>query len=144
MSSPKTNNKRAEIHLTSHHQDGSPDLVSLKKLASEILEREKWQFAVTVIITGDEELRKLNRSFLNSDRNTDVIAFPPYDDEEPIGEIYLSLDQARAQALDENEPIQKAVERLMVHGILHLGGWNDRTDIERAEMLKYGEHYLGS
>jgi probable rRNA maturation factor len=142
VSSSRKDTRLTEIHLISHHPDGSPDLARLENLARRVLKREKWQFAVTVIITGDEELRKINRSFLGSDNYTDVVAFPPYDEKDPIGEIYVSLDQAQIQAREENEPVQRAVERLMVHGILHLGGWSDHTNAEREKMLEHGEHYL--
>jgi rRNA maturation RNase YbeY len=46
------------------------------------------------------------------------------------------------QALATDEAIEKEVARLLVHGLLHLGGWNDATDAEREKMLAYGESYL--
>ncbi len=142
MTSLQADNIQIDVHIISDHPDGSPNLNRLERIAHRILEREKWQFAIRVIITGDEELRRLNREFLSSDRVTDVIAFPPLIDEDPFAEIYVSLDQARVQALEDSESVQRAVERLMVHGILHLGGWDDDTDNKRQKMLDYGDSYL--
>ena len=60
-------------------------------------------------------------------------------DEDDEGE---PVDQARLQALEVSESVHTALKRLVIHGILHLGGWNDATESEREGMLRYGEKYL--
>ncbi len=130
------------VEVYNEHQDGSPDLDALERLGEQVVEKEGWLFNISAIIVNDGELRRINRLFLNSDDYTDVIAFPVDDEDEDSGEIYISLDQAREQAIETGESVQKATERLLVHGILHLGGWDDHTDNDREKMIAYGELYL--
>ncbi len=130
------------IYVFSTHPDGSPNISKMVNLARRVLSSERWDFDVNVIIVDDLEIKRLNRLFLGLDEETDVIAFPSENDEGSGGEIYLSLDQARSQALENSEPVQKALERLLVHGILHLGGWDDAADEQRSRMIEYGEQYL--
>ncbi|MBU0518485.1 rRNA maturation RNase YbeY [bacterium] len=122
------------------HPYGEPDLDGLNSLAEHVIRTENWRFNATIILVDDAGIIRLNRSFLQKDDVTDVIAFQV--DEENDGEVYINLDEARKQALEADEPIAKAVQRLLVHGILHLGGWIDGTDDERKKMLAHGETYL--
>jgi probable rRNA maturation factor len=130
------------VEVYSEHSDGSLFLTSLEELALHILAEEGWSFNVSVILVDDEELRRLNILFLSSDSYTDVIAFQSDEDEEYQQEIYISFDQARHQATEAGETIQKSLHRLLVHGILHLGGWHDATAAEKQKMLDYGERYV--
>lgn len=150
---PSEKPKRGDdaIRVFSMHPYGAPDVNRLKKTARRVLEGESWDFRVDIIIADDPELRRLNRLFLGEDEATDVMAFPgeaeseiaPDSGNEKIkSEVYISLDQARAQAAESGESVQKAVERLLVHGILHLGGWRDGTESERDRMLEHGNRYL--
>ncbi len=128
------------IDIYGEHPDSSLDLEYLRTLAREVLVKEGWTFNIAVIIVDDVELRRINRIFLGHDYNTDVIAFPA--DIEEAGEIYVSYDQAEAQASEYNESVQRALQRLIIHGILHLGGWEDDTEEKRRRMLEHGEGYL--
>ncbi|MFH1862173.1 MAG: rRNA maturation RNase YbeY [bacterium] len=124
------------------HPEGVSDQAALVELTNRVLRQEGWRFKVRLIIVADAELRRLNRLFLGVDENTDVIAFPPEDGDDPWGEVYISLDQARQQATEADEPLHQVLNRLLVHGLLHLGGWCDDTEQARAEMLNYGEQYV--
>ena len=130
------------IQIFSAHPYGSPDLSRLKQLAHRLLDAEGWCFDFDIIVADDHELRRLNRLFLGRGETTDVMAFPAGEDQSDRGEVYVNLDQARVQALEAGEPVQQSLERLLIHGILHLGGWRDDTDAERERMLRYGERYL--
>jgi len=146
----KQKERGAAIRVFLAHPDGTPNVSRLKRLTRRVVDEESWTFALSIIIADDPELRRLNRLFFNSDEATDVIAFPhdstesEREGEESENEIYINLDQARVQALGFGETVQKALERLLVHGILHLGGWRDNTDAQRERMLKYGERYLSA
>jgi probable rRNA maturation factor len=91
------------------------------------------------LITGDAELRKLNRSFRGSDYATDVLSFPalhpgastPY-----LGDLAISLQRARAQAREFGHTTEQEVRILMLHGLLHLLGMDHEEDdgrMARAE-----------
>jgi len=137
-----SNNVSGSVSVILAHPHGSPDLKALEDLARRVLSRENWFYHLEIVIADDAELRRLNRLFLQRDETTDVMAFPVDGDEGDGGEIYINLDQARVQALENSESVQKALARLLIHGILHIGGWSDATDEERNRMLRHGEKYL--
>jgi probable rRNA maturation factor len=97
---------------------------------------------VSLVLTGDEHLRTLNRDFLEIDRPTDVLSFPlaePGDLEDRsrdlfLGEIYVSVETARAQAREARRPLAREVAHLVVHGLLHLLGHDHATPAERLRM----------
>ena len=87
---------------------------------------------VHVLITGDEKVRELNRDFLEIDRPTDVLSFPD-GDELPsgrtlLGQIVLSLDTARRQAKEAGHTENRELAELVLHGTLHLLGYDHSSD----------------
>jgi probable rRNA maturation factor len=104
------------------------------------------------LITGDAELRRLNRDFRGQDYTTDVLSFPaarrekedmvgrrkrlPHQDGRFLGDIAISLGRARAQAREFGHTIEQEVQILMLHGVLHLCGHDHESDsgaMARAE-----------
>lgn len=82
---------------------------------------------VTVRITGDRELRRLNRQFLAEDHPTDVLSFPG--EAGYLGDIAVAWPAVRRQALEFGHPDSAELAVLCVHGFLHLLGW-DHADAE--------------
>ena len=98
---------------------------------------------VRVVFTDDEHLRRLKRQFFGEDSYTDVIAFNLNDSHEPIeGEIYISPERALENSQKYHEPYLKELRRLVVHGSLHLLGYDDASPEERARMHTLEDHYL--
>jgi probable rRNA maturation factor len=90
---------------------------------------------VAVRLTGDRELRRLNRSFLGFDEVTDVLAFPSVGDPGGhLGDIAISVPAATRQAGVYGHPVENELVLLCVHGFLHLLGWDHAEDAEAAEM----------
>jgi probable rRNA maturation factor len=87
----------------------------------------------TLRVTGDRELRRLNRSFLGEDRVTDVLAFPG-GSEEYLGDIAVSWAAARRQALEFGHAAEVELAFLSVHGLLHLIGFDHAVASEAREM----------
>jgi probable rRNA maturation factor len=88
------------------------------------------------LITGDAELRRLNRQFRGMDYPTDVLSFPAAAPALHLGDLAISLGRARAQAREFGHRIEREVEILMLHGLLHLLGFDhekDRGQMARAE-----------
>ncbi len=88
------------------------------------------------LITGDAELRRLNREFRGMDYPTDVLSFPAAAPAPHLGDLAISLGRARAQAREFGHTIEQEVEILMLHGLLHLLGYDHETDagqMARAE-----------
>jgi probable rRNA maturation factor len=98
---------------------------------------------LTVVITGDDQIQELNRRFLGHDRPTDVLAFaddtrgpfaalpglPRY-----LGDVIISCPRAAAQATEAGHAAQAELQLLVVHGVLHLLGHDDREPRLRAAM----------
>jgi probable rRNA maturation factor len=97
---------------------------------------------VSLVLTGDEGIRTLNRDYREVDRPTDVLAFPlaePFELEDPgatvfLGEIYVSVETARAQARAARRPLAREVAHLALHGLLHLLGHDHPTAAARRRM----------
>jgi probable rRNA maturation factor len=87
------------------------------------------------LITGDAELRRLNRQFRGLDYATDVLSFPAAGGTS-LGDLAISLGRARVQAREYGHTIEQEVQILMLHGLLHLLGMDHETDngrMARAE-----------
>jgi len=90
----------------------------------------------TCLITGDEELRRLNREFRKRDRATDVLSFPSGKTLGFIGDVAISFEHARRQAAEYGHTVGTEIEILMLHGVLHLVGMDHERDhgqMARAE-----------
>jgi len=82
---------------------------------------------LAIAFVDDSAMRKLNKDFRRKDKTTDVLTFPG-DDPSHLGDIVISLDQARRQAADEKHSLATEVQYLIVHGILHSLGYDHETD----------------
>lgn len=90
---------------------------------------------VTVRVTGDRELRRLNRQFLGEDAPTDVLSFPTGELEAGyLGDLALSWPAVLRQAAEYGHPPEVEAALLAVHGLLHLLGWDHATPAEEREM----------
>ncbi len=92
---------------------------------------------VAIVLTGDAELRALNRRWRCIDRATDVLSFPYADERGRVdGDLVISLDRLRAQARRYRVTPGKELARLIVHGTLHLAGLDHHRAAERAHMRR--------
>ena len=127
-----------------------PSLSGLDDSESEIilkhtLQSEKVKSCDISIIFGNKKLlQELKSRFFNINYSTDVIAFRlnEYQEKNIEGEIYICLPVAKENAEYFNEPYEKEVARLIIHGGLHLIGYEDGTDEERKNMRKLEDKYL--
>ena len=87
---------------------------------------------ITVLFAGDRRIRDLNRRFREVDRPTDVLSFPDGATEPGggvhVGDIAISLETAQRQAVRSARSLAGVVDRLVVHGVLHLLGYDHETD----------------
>ena len=98
---------------------------------------------VTFIFTDDESLRGLKKQFFDMDVYTDVITFNLEDEGESLeGEIYISWDRVKDNALTLNVDLDEELKRMVVHSSLHLVGYEDDTADAKAEMVKLEEKHL--
>ena len=104
-----------------------------------------------VIIINDDSIHKINKEYRNIDRPTDVISFALEDNKQievpnirVLGDIYISYDMAIKQANDYNHSLQREMCFLMVHGLLHLLGYDHREKDEEKVMFNLQKELLNS
>jgi rRNA maturation RNase YbeY len=90
--------------------------------------------SLNLVFVDDPTLQKMHQQYLNDPEKTDVITFDLSDGEAVEGEIYISIDRAREQAKEYGVSPEEEVLRLIVHGILHLKGYDDLEEDDRKVM----------
>lgn len=106
--------------------------------------------SVSVIITSDAVIQGINRDYRKKDRPTDVISFAYRDDPFPeidgeieeLGDIYVSLDRAKEQAKEYEVTLHDEMKRLLIHGVLHLLGYDHEKSAEEEERMHEKEEEL--
>jgi probable rRNA maturation factor len=92
---------------------------------------------LTVVLTHDAQLHQLNQQFLGIDAPTDVLSFPagevdPDTDRPYLGDVIISVERAQAQSL--SHPLEDELRLLVVHGVLHLLGYDHAEEAEKTAM----------
>ncbi|HUY11381.1 MAG TPA: rRNA maturation RNase YbeY [Candidatus Dormibacteraeota bacterium] len=129
------------IHYRNTVRSSGLDARAIKRCAARLLEAvERPQAALALSFVSDQEIARLNRKHRGKDRPTDVLSFPLDPDpsmpgEELLGDIVISVPTARRQAAEYDAPLQREVERLLIHGLLHLLGHDHEERAERDEMI---------
>ena len=119
--------------LIEHDQPPKPlPRRELARFLREAAERVRLPGAVTVLLTTDARMQALNREFRRKNKPTDVLSFSPAEplegSDETGGDLAISLDIARAQAAELGHSIADEVKILMLHGLLHLVGYDHEQD----------------
>lgn len=111
---------------------------------------------LSVTFTDDKFIHQINREYRHIDRPTDVISFAFLDNEEDkdsqlhgqgivcLGDIYISIDRAKAQAIEYGHPLKRELSFLFVHGLLHLLGYDHMTPEDEKIMFKLQDEILPS
>ena len=99
---------------------------------------------INIVYINDKEMIELNTKYLNHKRTTDVISFYLGDEHKDKieGEVYINLDQARYQADEYGVPFKNEVYRLVIHGVLHLLGYSDKSGKDKMIMANLENKYL--
>ena len=134
-----------KITIIAEAKKGCPDIETLKKVVSETLRMEgiKNDIGVNLLLTDDKKIKELNRQFLGRNEPTDVLAFgakkrSPYNKNLKgfIGEIAVSAETAEYNAERFNTTTEKEIFLYIIHGMLHLLGYEDRTKKEKGLIQK--------
>lgn len=97
------------------------------------------QFPITpgelsIVFVSDEEIGQIHDDFMDDPTATDVITFPADEEMESAGEIIVSVDHAQTKAAELEETFSDELSLYLIHGWLHLAGYDDRNDEDRAAM----------
>jgi probable rRNA maturation factor len=135
---------------------GKADREHLNELVLSTIREERFDEPATIglLITDDGTIRELNLRYRGQDRSTDVLAFPPGEDADGfvsppsvplhLGDIVVSYPRAVAQAAEHGHSVEEELDRLVIHGVLHLLGYDDQSQEEREAMWKRQEAMVQS
>jgi len=115
----------------------------IKKWLSEaiILENKTLGY-INIIICSDNYLYELNQKYLSHDTFTDIITFDFTEGENLIGDIFISIDRIRENAKTFNVAVNNELHRVMIHGVLHLCGYKDKSKKDKSQMTIKEDFYL--
>jgi len=135
--------KKIRIHSNQEYE--TPKKSCCISIINNILKSKKINlFNISIIFTSDIFVSDLKKEFFSKNQWTDIIAFPMHDknDDSIEGDIYISMPTAKENAEKYNQPYEKEVARLIIHGCLHLLGYNDNTKKQKNDMSNLEESFL--
>jgi probable rRNA maturation factor len=119
-----------------------PTARTLSRFLNEAMSAVRLRGQVTVLLTSDVAIRRLNRQFRGKNTATDVLSFPALEMVEGVaGDLAISVETARRQAREQGHALGTEIKVLMLHGLLHLAGYNHEKDhgqMARRERLLRG------
>lgn len=139
-----------EVELINNVNEEIVELKEVEKFITFALNYLKLENVVfNVIIVDNEEIHKINKAYRGIDRPTDVISFALEDDntfvktdKRILGDIYISIDKAREQAVEYGHILLRELCFLTIHGILHLLGYDHMEKVEEEIMFGLQERVL--
>ncbi|MFW6327435.1 MAG: rRNA maturation RNase YbeY [Bacteroidota bacterium] len=119
------------------------DVQMLEQHAEFLVKNEKRKLGdVSIIFCSDEYLLRINEEYLNHNYYTDIITFDYTENFFISGDLFISLDRIRDNALKFQTTFYKELYRVILHGLLHLVGYRDKTDVEQEKMREKEDFYL--
>jgi probable rRNA maturation factor len=136
--------ERFEISLTNEQSRHAVDEARLIDAARAVMQDSEFSSAaISLAVVDDDTIQELNRRHLDHDYATDVLSFVLEDDGRHLeGEVILSADTAAAAALEVGTSAEHEQLLYVVHGMLHLVGYRDKSDEEAREMRAAEDRYL--
>lgn len=120
----------------------SPKLI--KDWVKSVIQAEGYKLGtVNYIFCSDPYLLKVNQDYLNHDYYTDIITFNMSDIEDTLSaDIFISIDRVRQNAVELGQPFDNELYRVIIHGILHLVGYDDKTEKAKKIMRNTENQYI--
>jgi probable rRNA maturation factor len=120
---------------------GLPSRAEIRKIVERVLDLQKIpaSCSISLFFCGDSAIRTLNKQYRGISRPTDVLSFAggildPEDARLHLGEVVISVPRAREQAADSSHPLGSEIRLLLVHGVLHLLGFDHDTPFRKKRM----------
>lgn len=120
------------------------DRTRLKNFIISLFKKEGHRLeSLNYIFCSDKYLLSINQTFLFHDYYTDIVTFDQSETKRIVtGEIYISIDRVRANSRQFNTTFKEELHRVIIHGVLHLCGYKDKTMVEKLIMRKKENNYL--
>lgn len=132
--------------ITFHQEDISFRLKNIKKIKSWITQSIALEKNVlgdlNYIFCSDTYLHKINLEYLKHDTLTDIITFDYSEKKQISGDIFISIDRIKENAIKFKQSSENELNRVLIHGILHLMGYKDKTPKEKETMRAKEDFYL--
>ena len=129
-----------------HSEDVDFHLVNEKKrikwIKDSIKNEAKKVGEISYIFCSDEYLHKMNLEYLNHDTYTDIITFDYTEENIVSGDIFISIDRVKENAIKFKTLFEKELSRVIIHGALHLMGYKDKSAQEKEQMRSKEDFYL--
>ena len=123
-----------------------PAVVLTRKWIKETVknENEKWKVGeLSFVFCDDTYLHKMNVEYLSHDTLTDIITFDNSDEENKIeGDIFISVERVRENAITLKTIFEQELRRVIIHGVLHLCGYKDKTKKDAQIMREKEDFYI--
>jgi probable rRNA maturation factor len=136
----------AKIAIASPQESVPIDRKRMREVVRTVLAGEGIDDAeVSLAFVDNSTIHQLNKRYLNHDEPTDVLSFPlsePASKSKLAGELVIGAEVARVQAAQRGHDVQAELALYVVHGLLHLCGFDDRSEQAAAEMRQRERHYL--
>ncbi len=131
----------------SFHSENIPFLLKNKKsykqwLISIISNEQKTIGDISIIFCTDDFLLEINKTYLSHDYYTDVITFNYNEDNIVSGDIFISIDRVKENSSQFSDKFENELKRVMVHGVLHLLGYEDKSPKQEKAMRKREDEAL--
>jgi probable rRNA maturation factor len=137
-----------KVTVQNIHPTGRIKKKEIGDLVKRVLRKEGINLPVDVIFVDDDFMKKLNRKFTRRKETTDVLSFGMKEGRNMgvhypgLGDIYVSLDQAKRQAWEYRISLKEETNRLVIHGLLHLLGYDHQNKRSAKTMKEKEEAYL--
>lgn len=134
--------------IANYNRRYRPNRAFIKKIIVKILKliKRPLKMELEVVFLDDKRMRELNRRYKNKDRATDVLSFrierEEFGSEGLLGEIFISLDTALRNSKIFKIRFEDEIALYIIHGLLHIFGYDDRTRKEKSRMSKRQNHIL--
>jgi len=115
----------------------------IKRLLKKVFKRVDEDQHIQIIFVTSNSICELNKTYRNIDKPTDVLSFPNDDElDDTLGDIFISIEQARLQAAEYGHSFDREIAFLAVHGYLHLKGYDHHNDEDEKKMIVEQERIL--
>lgn len=119
------------------------DRTKIKEWINQAIKKEKYILGeLSYNFCSDEHLLQINIDHLNHDFYTDIITFELNEDKTIIGDVYISIDRVKDNAKQNSKTFTNELMRVLIHGVLHLCGYKDKTKKDAALMREKEDYYL--